>query len=196
VAAALDLHSSSGSDMLPFAKGDRDLTSLGANWLRLALLGTGPTMLQPGDLLPPPSFYEREVRTGIGLDGTRKVVEGRLYSAEHIRLHHDVSIVIGIDRDIGLAETGTLFFGGERRVCGYAKVSAPELPSQPAERYMALAPVQVTATMLADVFCAPRPVTLAGWDLDAGFHKPTSSWLPAGSVFSAEVATCCVPLPS
>jgi hypothetical protein len=57
-----------------------------------------------------------------------------------------------------------------------------------------MAPVELTSDILPSIFSAPKPVSLAGWDLHTGFHKPTTTWLPAGTVFHRNITNHCVPL--
>lgn len=192
--AALSMYTSSGSSELPIVCAETDPEPLAGNWLRLALLLNRVDSLQEGDMLPPSALYDLEPRTGIELDKRRKVVSGKLYSAGHIRLRQDVSFVVGVDSDIGLAENGIFSLGGEKRSTGYMRTKGPSLPSGPGGLYLALAPVEITVELLSKVFCTVKPVTLAGWDLHSGFHKPTSTWLPAGTVFTSNINNCCVPI--
>jgi len=191
-ADALRLHSSAGGD-LPMVRA-LDPQSLAGFWLRLDCLRTPPTTIASGDLLDGADLYDVEPRTGIAMDGKRKVVQGRLYSAGHVRLRDGVRLVIALDRDPGLADSGLLTLGGEKRVCGYTRIEAPPLPASAAPLYLTLAPVELTADLLPSVFAAAKPVALAGWDLATGFHKPTTTWLPAGTVFNRNINDHCLPL--
>lgn len=191
-ADSLHLHSSAGTD-LPMVRA-ADAQPLAGHWLRLDCLRTPPTEFVEGDLLAPGELYDVEPRTGIAIDSKRKVKQGAIYSAGHIRLRPEVPMVCGIDRNLGLAEKGFLNLGGEQRVCGYIRCQAPDLPAMPAALFVTLAPVELTNEVLSAVFAAAKPVTLAGWDMANGFHKPTTTWLPAGTVFTRNVTSLCIPL--
>lgn len=191
-AASLRLDSSAGAD-LPMVRAN-DAQPLTGHWLRLDCLSTPPTTITADDLLAPGELYDLEPRTGIAIDCKRNVEQGKIYSAAHIRLRQDVTLIVGIDRDIGLADKGFLTLGGEQRMCGYTRRQAPNLPEKSASMFVTLAPVELTAEMLPDVFAASRPVTLAGWDLANGFHKATTTWLPAGAVLTLNINESCVPL--
>jgi len=190
--ASLRLHSSAGTD-LPMACAV-DAQSLAGYWLRLDCLHKSSGKIAEGDLIAASELYDVEPRTGIAIDGKRKVQQGAIYSAGHIRLRQDVSLVVGIDSDLGLLEKGFLTLGGEQRICGYDRCQAPNLPDCSASLYVALAPMRLTTEVLPAVFAAAKPVTLAGWDLVAGFHKATTTWLPAGAVFNRNVDSLCIPL--
>lgn len=192
-AAPLLLHSQAGLD-LPLVRA-RDAQSLAGFWLRLECLRKPPARIAKDDLLASNELYDVEPRTGIAIDSKRKVRQGYIYSASHIRLRPAVSMLIGLDRDPGLAEKGRLSLGGEQRICGYARRQMPNLPNQPAALYGALAPVELTEEIRSAVFATGKTSTLAGWDLARGFHKATSTWLPAGTVFTHNVASLCIPLP-
>lgn len=191
-AASLIPHSSAGTD-LPMVRAV-DAQPLAGYWLRLDCLHKPSLKIIEGDLLAAGELYDVEPRTGIAIDGKRKVKQGAIYLAGHIRLRQDVSLVVGIDRDLGLSEKGFLTLGGEQRMCGYVRCQAPDLPDRSASLFVALAPVELTAEVLPAVFAAAKPVTLAGWDLAAGFHKATTTWLPAGAVFNRNVNSLCIPL--
>ena len=192
-AAALFLHSSAGAD-LPLVHDVLDPKPLAGSWLRLDCLGKAN--LAAGELLASSDLYDVEARTGIAVDEKRKAREGAIYSAAHIRLRPDVHLVISLDRAPDLTDKGTLALGGEQRLCGYERCKGPDLPQADSSvgLYLALAPVELTEAVLPYVFAAAKPVTLAGWDLAKGFHKATTTWLPAGTVFTENINTLCIPL--
>lgn len=192
--AKLKFRTSAGSDALPLIVAEEEIVPLAGRWLKRDLLKKLPDTLTGEDILASTDLYDMEPRTGIALDSHRKVIEGKLYSTGHLRLRHGVSIIIAIDRHIGLADTGMLALGGEKRMSGYATITVSELPSQPAATYMSLAPVELTEALMPTIISASKPLALAGWDLHTGFHKPTTTWLPAGSVFSCNINNHCVPL--
>lgn len=195
-ASSLLPHSSAGT-ALPMVRAN-DAMSLAAHWVRLDCLSRPPVTFAAGGLLARSELYDTEPRTGIAIDNKRKVQEGKIYTAMHIRLRPGVSLLIGLDRAPGLTDKGLLHLGGEQRICGYARTEAPPLPEHAtgiSNLYAALAPVELTNELLPFVFAAGKAVTLAGWDLAKGFHKATTTWLPAGSVFTKKINDCCIPLP-
>lgn len=187
----LQIHSSTGTT-LPMVTA-RDPKPLTGHWLRLECLKTPPATIAKGDLLTTDDLYDVEPRIGIAIDAKRSVIKGRIYSAGHIRLREDVNLVIGLDQDPGLADHGHLTLGGEQRICGYTRCLAPELPQQSADLFVTLAPCELTDELLPFIFAAAKPVSLAGWDLNTGFHKPTTTWLPAGAVLTKNINASCIP---
>nr|HPH03537.1 type III-B CRISPR module-associated Cmr3 family protein [Spirochaetota bacterium] len=124
----LGLVASSGS--LPFVLAQHEAVSLGGSWVRMDALCKRPQKLGEGDVLMPRELYMTESRTGIGLDTTKRTVnKGQLYSAGHIRLAEGVRLVIGIDRGLGLAPSGVIQLGGERRMSGYRKIDPVTVPT-------------------------------------------------------------------
>ncbi|MBN1984604.1 MAG: hypothetical protein JW795_23965 [Chitinivibrionales bacterium] len=185
---------------LPVVSARKTAFSLGGAWLRYELLvRPGTVALENQDVLHAQELYAVENRTGISLlddagRSTRKVKEGALFTAGHIRLREGVSLVVGTDRDCGLADTGTMVLGGEQRLSGYKQISLTPLQLTSSDLHVTLAPVSATAENLKKCFCAGKLVVTAGWDLHKRFHKPSQSWFPAGSVFSENINNQCVPL--
>lgn len=171
-----------------------DAVSLGGCWVDAELLTQPAPVFGPGQALLASELYDLEPRVGIALDPNRKVLEGRLYSAGHIRLRDAVRLVVGLDRGIGLAPQGNLILGGELKVCRCESLDAPKLPHGQGKWYACLAPTALTLDLLDKIVCSPKPVTLAGWDMAKKFHKPSRTWLPSGAVFTAHVNASCVPL--
>ncbi|WP_287125226.1 type III-B CRISPR module-associated Cmr3 family protein [Desulfobacter sp.] len=189
----LNLCTSAGPNLplLPLA----DPFSMAGFWLRRdRLLETTPAPLQEKEVLAPKEIYDIEPRTGIAMDNRRKVIQGQLYSACHVRLRAGVRLVVGLDTAPGLDSQGTIQLGGERRMCTYRSVPAPEHPGDEGRIFMTPAPVIMTEEIIPDICCAGAPFTIAGWDLSKGFHKPTTTWLPAGSVFYKNINSHCIPL--
>ncbi len=168
--------------------------SLSGYWVDMELLAQPAPVIGPGQVLLSGELYSLEPRIGIAMDANRKVVEGKLYSAGHIRLRENVRLIIGIDRDIGLRTQGHLTLGGELKVCHYTRCAAPKLPQNPETFYTSLAPTHLTQDILDKIICSSKPVTLAGWDMAKGFHKPSRTWLPSGAVFTNKINASCVPL--
>lgn len=191
---ALDILVSGG--LPPVVVTRHDALSLAGFWVDADLLTQPTPEFGPGQVLLSIELYDLEPRVGIGLDTNRKVQDGKLYSAGHIRLRDGVRLVVGLDREIGLATNGRLIMGGELKVCRYERLAGPKLPQGQGNRYASLAPTPLTPDILDKIVCSPRPVILAGWDMVKGFHKPSRTWLPSGAVFTAHVNASCVPLAS
>ena len=192
--AALDALVSGG--LPPVVVTKNDALSLGGFWVDADLLTQSAPVFGPGQVLLSTELYDLEPRVGIALDPNRKVVDGKLYSAGHIRLRNTVRLVVGLDRGIGLSDQGNLILGGELKVCRYERQDSPKLPHGQGKWYASLAPTPLTPDILDKIVCSPKPVTLAGWDMVKGFHKPSRTWLPSGAVFTAHVNASCVPLAS
>jgi len=188
------------SSPLPLVPAVNEALSLGGTWIRYEVLyKKGKITLGKNDILLPNELYAIEQRTGISLldennRSTRKVKDGALFSAGHIRLKEGVFLIIGTDRECGLAESGMINLGGERRLCGYTRISLSLPRTDSSDFFMALAPVKATEENMDKCFCAGKPVVTAGWDLHKGFHKTSQSWFPAGSVFIENINNQCVPL--
>ena len=194
LSSCLDMYSSEHS--LPFVKAEYEALPLSSLWIELSFLQQPKERLGEHILLNS-EVYAVENRTGIGLDSNRHVLEGQLYTASHIRLLDDVSLCVGLSQETGLRPEGVVRLGGENRICRYTTNSAPiTFHGDNTALYLALAPVKADESVLAHVFCAKKPVEIAGWDLQKGFHKPTESWLPAGTVFTQKCSEACIPLPS
>lgn len=177
----------------PLVAARYEALSLAGYWVDHTLLSSPPKKLGAEDVLFASELFQLEHRTGIAMDANRKVEQGRIYSSAHIRLHEDVRLVVGIDRDLGLDSSGIIRLGGEQRVCAYALCVEPKLPGGQASQYMTLTPLALTVDMMEHVLCAPKPQILAGWDLGVGFHKPTTAWLPAGAIVTKAFNASCIP---
>ncbi len=189
----LNICSSAGPDLplLPLA----EPFSMAGFWVcRDRLTGETSANFKEKDVLSPGDLYDIEPRIGIAMDKGRKVLQGQLYSACHVRLRPGVRLVIGLDKSAGLDSEGTMQLGGERRMSTYRTISAPEQPPGRGSLFMNPAPVVMTEEIVPEICCAGSPVTIAGWDLSTGFHKPTTTWLPAGSVFYKNINSHCIPL--
>ncbi|HRU77791.1 MAG TPA: type III-B CRISPR module-associated Cmr3 family protein [Rectinema sp.] len=191
--------------------------SLGGAWIALDVLqksvskGGFIELREKIDLLSEADFLDREDRVGISLleadtgKPTRNAQEGQLYAAAHIRLHDGVSLIVVTNRETGLDYQGLVLLGGEKRVSRYWKVDSPlheaeiELQGPDTEHwYEALVPLKVTQQLVDACIASQKPYATAGWDLARHFHKKTTYWLPAGSVFNTSIqnqyAQAAVPL--
>jgi len=179
----------------PMVVAKKEARSLAGSWVGLELLGKGEVTLAKGDLLTAHDLYLTEPRIGIGLREGKTVEEGKLYTANHLRLREGVSILIGFDRHPGVAEKGMIQLGGEQRRSWYREVQSPVIPQVPSPScFMNLAPLRAEDSLLTDVVATGKLQTTAGWDLSRGFHKPTVTWFPAGAVFRRNVNNSLIPI--
>lgn len=193
-ATEMGIVSSSGPLSLVVAR--KDAIPLAGLWVNVALFSQESVTFGQNDLLTASELFGFENRIGIGIDSRRKVIEGRLYSANHIRLHDGVTILVATDINMGLAGSGLLTLGGEQRTCRYELVTVnPVFKAAAAQKgYVCLAPLAATQENLTATVAAHKPSMTAGWDLSKGFHKPSATWFPAGSVFSENINNSCLPL--
>ena len=143
------------------------------------------------DILPSKDIYSNELRTGIGLDNNKNAEEGKLYSSSHIRLQEGISLVFCLSQEPSfegkfIQESGIIQLGGEKRLCSYKKLKCDELPNM-RQNYYSYIPVEATANNVKKIVASGKIKATSGWDLDKGFHKPTTSWIPAGAIFTEKV---------
>lgn len=127
------------------------------------------------------------------MDSTRNVVEGRIYTARHIRLKPGVSLVWRIDKSCGLASQGVLSLGGEQRFGQYREMEDQVPFPETGNCYLALSPVRVTPKTSQALIASGKIVYRGGWDLAKQFHKDMAGFYPAGAVFTDNVDDLCVP---
>ena len=143
-------------------------------------------------LLPLSAFYEIEERTGIALDtetGNRRVRKGHLYSTTHIRLAPGVRLLVGLSETISpkhLDPEGVFPLGGEQRLVRYRpNAQSVTAPLEQGDWAMSLAPFPYS--QMEDWGWSELPrvsgplIRMGGWDMKKGFHKPITTFLPAGS---------------
>ena len=181
----------------PLVRTSNEAQSLGGLWIKLSTLLNQPTHLSQDDLLFPKEIFQQENRIGIGRNiHTGTVETGQLYSSAHLRLLDDVSLVVGISKELDINDTGHLHLGGEQRMVAYTSISNPLKMDAPAiknpQYFMNLSPILVDQQVMQKAFCTAKTQQIAGWDLHRGFHKPSQTWLPAGSVFSSNIQNQCI----
>jgi len=155
-------------------------------------------------------LFEREDRTGIGMDEKRVTIDGMLYEAGFIRPRLDVGLLVEMDGydELEWGKSGTLHLGGEGRMAVFEPMDVPALPEPPA-----------SASRFKVYFATPTyfengwqpanwskffasPVTLVGaalqrYETVGGFnwaepdssplaHRPARRFVPAGSVYYFE----------
>ncbi|ASJ09263.1 hypothetical protein A3L11_08490 [Thermococcus siculi] len=220
--ALLEPHETSmGKDFLVAVRGDERTLHFGptrgfldANTLREYLEGT----LTPGDLqrntgghrniVKPEEIYERETRTGIGLEASKTTREGLLYRITTLRLKKGAGIDLYIEKNEeelrkAMGDSGVLKLGGESRFAGFEFLER-DFPIEIKERvnikggkrfrlYLAT-PVVVKGNSVTEFFeeevkgarvlriFTDRPLPVTGWDMVKRMPKPIRWALPAGTV--------------
>lgn len=191
-----DMFVMSSSESLPFAQAKENAQPLGNIWVSIDFINSARKVLEENDFLLQNEILAFEQRTGIALDSSKHTVEGQLYSASHIRLLDGVSMIVGISKEIGLKDSGKIQLGGERKLCSYRKIDfcMPEKSENMGNQFLSPAPVEATKEILESLIASSKLVITSGWDLTKGFHKPTTSWIPAGAVFTKNINGICIPL--
>ena len=188
----------SSASLIGWVRHHKEIKSVGGNWVLLDALLKGTTTYENGKTLFFPHdkttcLFSVEERTGIAMDASRNVEEGKIYTARHIRLRPHVSLVWGVDKPCGLAPEGMLSLGGEQRFGRYHEINDlfqfPETGSQ----YLALSPVPVTTETSRDLVASGKIIYRGGWDLARQFHKDMIGYYPAGAVFTTNVKGVCIP---
>ncbi|RMH61037.1 MAG: hypothetical protein D6677_12650 [Calditrichaeota bacterium] len=177
------------NDRLVWAKGEgTELENMGGQWAPLSKF----TTIKREDIKPTSYFYCDEIRTGIAMDGSRRVREGHLYSFTHVRLLEDVSLVFGVSALLPLKKEGVLSVGGEKRFGPYQQISAPEIPQGSSGFFMTLTAIEAGEQQQNALVAGGKLLYHGGWDLKKGFHKPMKAYYPAGSVFDKKISENCI----
>ncbi|MDR3347449.1 MAG: hypothetical protein LBN32_02420 [Helicobacteraceae bacterium] len=179
--------------LIPWVEED-DAESIGGRWINTTFFDrSGIKYFKSEELLCD------EDRIGIGIDYAKKsVVKGQLFTARHIRLLDNVTIVIAIDGEYGLGEKGVMRLGGEGRMCHYEKIKTPPQFSHAnnGKYFVALAPIlcpEQPEELLSKAFAA-KTFVVSGWDMRRRQHKSSQTWFYAGSVFTEKIGDECVAL--
>ncbi len=191
-----DMFVMSSVENLPFVYAKENAQPLGNIWISIDFINSAKTVLEENDFLLQNEILVFEQRTGIALDSNKHTMEGQLYSASHVRLLDGVSMVVGISKEIGLKDFGKIQLGGETRLCSYKKIDfcMPKKAENTMTQFLSLAPIEATEENLDSLVASLKLVITSGWDLAKGFHKPTTSWIPAGAVFTKNINGICIPL--
>jgi CRISPR-associated protein Cmr3 len=156
-------------------------------------------------------LWSAESRVGIGIDAvTRMVNDGQLYTASFTRPKDDLVVVQPV---VGIAESLTFKtcvqrLGGEHRMAQINHLETLQNLPQRSEKFskpngkfqyaaLAIAPVfldempkpgtaisGLPGTLISA--CTGKPVSMGGWDSQAGTPLPMRQILPAGCVFFME----------
>lgn len=187
----------SSEENLPFVRAENSLLPLGSIWISLDFLKSGKNKFSDiNDFLLQSEICVFENRTGVALDEKKHTKEGQLYSSSHLRLLDGAKLVFSLSKDAGLIEEGTIMLGGESRISGYKKIEENPLKdfSFESKLFVSLAPIEASEEILTSLVASSKLKITAGWDLAKGFHKPTSSWIPAGAVFTKNINNVCIPI--
>ncbi len=177
---------------------DEDPTSLSGKWISLEAFKT--KIINTNDIVAENEFISIEYRTGIELDlSKRKTKKGQLYSAGHIRFAPETKIVIILDKNININKQDIITLGGEKRLVSYKEIQdsdIPDLSLQNSENkeFVSFAPIELTQDNINNIVATYKPKIVSGWDMAKDFHKPTTTWLPAGTVFNKNINNQCIAL--
>jgi len=151
--------------------------------------------IRPGQpaIFPLSALFVTEARTGIALDlPIRRVREGHLYSATHVRLLPGVAMLAGLSKMLcpkTLDPQGIMLIGGEQRVARYECLGEMDvvLPATGTGNRWALTVSTIPWAEFMDSELAGLPrasgplIRMGGWDMKKRFHKDTTAWLPPGA---------------
>ena len=203
--------------------GERKQKSAGDAWLTASglarvLRGRLPSASgRSSEVVRDTDLWNAEARIGLERSGrTRTAVEGKLYSARHVRPGRGVSLSVrvrGVPEDWRLPNA-MLPLGGESRLaeCVWRKEEfGSGVPLRLRVRPARMAVIAVTPLDLdPDVIrgvrtvpglgdarvvsaCLGRPLRIGGWDSVASQPLPLRSYLPPGSVLFVESASAIKP---
>lgn len=175
----------------------KDIETIGGGWISLDAVKNRKMVLDTETELilgtkKEKTLFAVESRTGIEIDSNRSVKESRIYSANHIRLNRNVSMVWGIDRDCGISSEGVLTLGGEQRFGRYEKMQDFPVFTENGSHYMSLGPVKVDGDSRNCLIASGKIIYRGGWDLKKQFHKRMEPYYPPGSVFSRKINENCI----
>lgn len=196
----LGMTSSAGEDDVVFVKAEKDSKSLSGAWVSTDFLREPKQEFGKDDVLFEADILSKENRTNVALDSNRKAKDGQLFSSTHLRLIDGISLVVCFKEKVGLPDEGKLFFGGEKRVSKFKRISEDSLnplsSNSNGEVFVSFVPVEATDESVNSIVSSGKIFATAGWDLAKGFHKPTTNWIPAGAVFNTKINDSCVALKS
>ena len=189
----LGMKSSAGN--IVFVNPKQDAKSLLGAWVSVNFFKKPKDTFGDTDILFASDIFSIENRTGVALDTNKKAKEGQLYSSSHIRLDEKVTLIIQLGDEIGLEGNGTIFLGGEKRISQYSLLKEGlfiETEGGENAEFVSLMPIEATEDSLKALVSSGKIITTAGWDLQQGFHKSTTNWIPAGAVFNKKINNSCV----
>lgn len=173
------------NETLHWAKGNGEMVSVGGKWIRINDLYSNA---EEKTVLKLEDFVSFEDRPGIAInEKTNTVIEGHLYSFNHARLHEDVELIFGMDKEISFANSALLKVGAEQRFGMYKKIEDILNIEQAGELFMSLSIVEGTEEANKAVIATGKIEYLGGWDMRKRFHKPMRGYFPAGTVFNQKL---------
>ena len=189
-----------------WVKHRHEIKSIGGAWVSLKAVMANQSIFENGKTIFLPqkesidngnAIFSREERIGIGIDSRRRVEEGKIYTARHIRLKPEMSLIWAVDGECGLAPEGVISIGGEQRFGKYQEITTDidqmaDFKEKTGTRYLALSPVPVTPESQKVLIASGKIIYRGGWDLAKQFHKPMRPYFPAGSVFNEKVDPGCI----
>lgn len=194
----LGMTSSAGK--VVFVKAEKDSKSLSGAWVSIDFLKNPKSKFEKNDVLFEGDILTKENRTNVALNSNRKAKDGQLFSSTHLRLNDGISLVVCFKEKLALPEEGKLFFGGEKRISKFKRISEdslnPLFSNSNGEVFVSFVPVEATKNSVDAIVSSGKIFATAGWDLAKGFHKPTTNWIPAGAVFNTKINDSCVALKS
>ena len=190
---------SSAGDVV-FVKAEKDSKSLSGAWVSTDFLKEPKQIFGKDDVLFEMDILSKENRTNVALDSNRKAKDGQLFSSTHLRLNEGISLVVCFKEKVELPDEGKLLFGGEKRISKFKRISEgllnPLFSNSDGETFVSLVPVEAVDESVKSIISSGKIFATAGWDLKKGFHKPTTNWIPAGSVFNTKINDSCMALKS
>lgn len=180
-----------------WANAEGEVKSILGSWVKLNALRnnkiTKPDLLQETlSSQYKENIFDVEERTGIELNNSRTVIDGKLFSARHIRLNPRLEFVWAID-GLDLQPSGILTLGGEQRLGAYSILDkAPEFATV-GKTFLATCPMEVNQISKNNLLASGKIVYRGGWDLKKQFYKAMLPYYPAGSVFKENISNSCIP---
>ena len=168
-----------------WTKGEqKELETLGGKWISLNDLYSQNNIIFRKEIN---DFYRMENRTGIALDSNRSVREHHLYSFSHARLNKNVKLIFGVDKDLPIADKGTLKLGAEQRFGLYSKIPDIDFNNSGSGLFMSISQTAGTEQANESIVATGKIQYQGGWDMKKGFHKPMTGFFPPGSVFNKKL---------
>ena len=181
-----------------FVKAENEAQPLADCWVKTSFFTESKSVFDEDTVLLKSDVYVVESRTGVTLDNHKHTVEGQLYTATHIRLKDDISMVVVFEDNEKLnflGSSGKLQLGGEKRVIQYKVEAGMGSQKCDSELWVSSVPVMAENSLLSEKLIASGKLFVtSGWDFAKKFHKETVNWIPAGAVFNENVNNSCLPL--
>jgi CRISPR-associated protein Cmr3 len=140
------------------------------------------------------ALFEFEHRVGIARENiTGQAKTGHLYASTHVRLKRGVYLIIGLSHPMAphyLDPSGVLQLGGEQRICHYKVIDSPPIHNNPVRSWVMALGTFMQKSLPDELttcnFACNRITRMGGWDMKKKFHKPSTPYVSAGSVYFLE----------